>query len=83
MTIILLKGNQLMTYTIDRNKFKTELGKLTYDKLLKISDDTEFLLSVFFDIQGDARKQDLLDWLDENPKATNDDILDYLDEKYN
>ncbi len=72
-----------MAYTIDRNKFKTELGKLTYDRLLKISDDTEFLLSVLIDIRGDERKQDLLDWLDKNPKATEDDILDYIDEKYN
>jgi hypothetical protein len=72
-----------MTYTINRDKFKTEIGKQTYDRLLKISKDTEFLLAVLIDIQGDERKQDLLNWLDNNLNATDDDVLDYLDEKYN
>lgn len=68
-----------MTYTINREKFKTELGKITYDKLLSISNDTNFLISVLIDVQGDERKKDLLNWLKNNPKATDDDVLEYIE----
>ncbi len=71
-----------MTYTINREKFKTELGKITYDKLLSISNDTNFLISVLIDVQGDERKKDLLNWLKNNPKATDDDVLEYIEKKY-
>ena len=72
-----------MTYTIKRDKFKTEYGKKIYDKLVAISNDNNFLISVLFDIQGDERKKDLLNWLEKNPNATDEDVLDYIDEKYN
>lgn len=72
-----------MTFSITRDRIGTKLGKLVYDKLIKILKDDEFILSVFVDIKGDERKQDLLNWLDNNPNATDDDVLDYIDEKYN
>lgn len=72
-----------MTFSITRNRIGTELGKLVYDKLIKISKEDNFILYVFYDIQGDERKKDLLNWLDKNPLADADDVLDYLDDKYN
>lgn len=72
-----------MTYTINREKFKTEKGKILYDKLLEISEDTNFLVSVLIDVQGDERKTDLLNWLANNKSADADDVLDYVDDKYN
>lgn len=72
-----------MSFLIDRTKFKTELGKKTYDKLVSISNDTNFLISILYEVKGDERKKDLLDWLEQNPDATADDVENYVDEKYN
>lgn len=72
-----------MTFSITRERIGTQLGKLVYDKLINILKDDNFILSVFFDIQGDERKKDLLNWLEKNPNATDEDVLDYIDEKYN
>lgn len=72
-----------MSFIIDREKFKTELGRIIYDKLVSISNDQNFLISVLYEIKGDERKKDLLDWLDKNPKATADEIVYYVEEKYN
>ena len=71
-----------MTYLINREKFKTELGKQLYDRLIKISDDTNFILSVLVDVQGDERKKEFIEYLDKNDINDADEILDYLDEKY-
>ena len=67
---------------INREKFKTELGKQLYDRLIKISDDTNFILSVLVDVQGDERKKEFIEYLDKNDINDADEILDYLDEKY-
>lgn len=72
-----------MTFSITRERIGTELGKLVYDKLINILKEDNFILSVFFDIPGDERKKDLLNWLEKNPNATDEDVLDYIDEKYN
>ena len=72
-----------MTLSITRERIGTDLGKLIYDRLIKIKKEDNFILYVFYDIQGNERKQDLLNWLDENPNADADDVLDYLDDKYN
>ena len=72
-----------MTLSITRDRIGTDLGKLIYDRLIKIKKEDNFILYVFYDIQGDERKQDLLNWLDKNPNAEADDVLDYLDDKYN
>lgn len=72
-----------MSFIIDREKFKTELGRIIYDKLRSISQDQNFLISVLYEIKGDERKKDLVDWLDKNPNATADEIEEYVEEKYN
>ena len=69
-----------MTFTIDRNKFKTEIGKKLYDRLSQISEDINFLAGVFFDLPGDERKKKFMDLLDKTGMNTVDEILDYLDE---
>ncbi len=69
-----------MTFTIDRNKFKTEMGKKLYDRLSQISEDINFLAGVFFDLPGDERKKKFMDLLDKTGMNTVDEILDYLDE---
>lgn len=72
-----------MTFSITKDRIGTELGKKLYDKLIEIMKDDNFILSVFFDVQGNERKKDLLNWLELHPKATADDVEDYIDEKYN
>lgn len=69
-------------FTINREKFKTELGKITYDKLLSISKDTNFLISVLIDVKGDEKKRDLLEWLEIHPNATDEDVENYIYDKY-
>ena len=59
-----------MTYLINR------------EKLIKISDDTNFILGVLVDVQGDERKKEFIEYLDKNNINDADEILDYLDEKY-
>lgn len=71
-----------MTYIIDRNKFQTELGKITYDELIKISDDSNFLISILIAVKGDERKKDLLDWLEKHPNVIDEDVENYVNEKY-
>ena len=71
-----------MTFSITRERIGTTLGKLVYDKLIEVLKDDNFIISVFSEIKGDARKQDLLNWLDENKTCSADDILDYLEDKY-
>lgn len=72
-----------MTFSITRERIGTELGKLVYDRLINILKDDNFILYVFYDLAGDERKKDLLNWLDKHKTADADDVLDYLDEKYN
>ncbi len=72
-----------MTFSITKERIGTPLGKQLYDKLIEILKDDNFIISVFYDVQGDERKKDLLKWLENNKSASADDILDYLDDKYN
>lgn len=46
-----------MTHIVKRENFKTEIGKILYDKLIEIYDNDNFILSAFYDIQEDERKK--------------------------
>lgn len=69
-----------MTCIVKREKFKTELGRKLYDRLVDIFDDDDFILAVLVETQGDKKKQDFLDMLDKTGMNNADEILDYLDE---
>ena len=72
-----------MTYIVNREKFKTELGRQLYDRLVSILDDDDFILAVLVETQGDEKKKAFLDMLDKTGMNTADEILDYLDNIYN
>lgn len=59
---------------VERNNFKTELGRKLYDLLVKISDDNSFLYDVFYCVKGDEKKKQLMKYLEEE-KRTELDIL--------
>ena len=67
---------------IKRDKFKTEMGRKLYDKLVSILDDDDFILAVLVETQGDEKKKEFLNMLDKTGMNTPDEILDYLDNIY-
>lgn len=71
-----------MTCSIDRNRFKTELGKQVFDRLVSIYPNDDFIYSVLSDIMGDERKINFIKYLDETNVNDPDEILDYLDDLY-
>lgn len=64
-----------MTNFIDRNKFRTETGRILYDKLKAIWDNEYFLLGVISDLKGDEKKQKMIDILNEGLTDTDEIIL--------
>lgn len=71
-----------MTCSIDRNRFKTELGKKVFDKLVEINPDDNFIYGVLCEIIGDDKKREFLKYL-ERTKETNPDIIeDYVNSHY-
>ncbi len=48
---------------IDRNKFKSELGKKLYDKLKKIAPNQDWLALMLMLSRGDDRREIVLDFL--------------------
>lgn len=71
-----------MTYIVKREKFKTDLGRQLYDRLVNILDDDDFILAVLVETQGDKKKKEFLELLDKTGMNTADEILDYLDNIY-
>ena len=67
---------------IKRDKFKTEMGRRLYDKLVSILDDDDFILAVLVETQGDKKKKEFLEMLEKTGMNTADEILDYLDDIY-
>ena len=58
---------------IDREKFKSEIGKTLYDKLKEIYDEPHFLFCVISRLVGDEQKQKLLDVI--NDGITDDEQI--------
>ena len=52
---------------IDRNKFKSELGKQLYDELIKISPNDDWLELMLWLSRGDDRRILVLNYLKNNP----------------
>ena len=67
---------------ISRDKVKTELGKILYDRLEKIWDDKDFLLGIFVSVRGDEKKMELLKYLDTGETDTDKIIAKSLDIAY-
>lgn len=57
---------------VERNKFKTEVGKILYDLLIQISDDNLFLYDIFSSVKGDEKKLQLIEYLKENQRNKNE-----------
>ena len=53
-----------MGFMIDRSKFKTELGRVLYDRLKDIWDNTDFIVGVLVSVKGDEKKKKLIRYLD-------------------
>ena len=71
-----------MTCSIDRNRFKTELGKKVFDKLVEINPDDNFIYNILCEIMGDDKKREFLNYL-ERTKETNPDVIeDYVNSHY-
>lgn len=51
------------TYLIDRNKFKSELGKQLYDKLKPLAPNEDWLELMIWLSRGDDRRKIVLDFL--------------------
>ena len=71
-----------MTCTIDRNKFKTELGKEVFDRLVKIYPDDNFIYGVLCEVMGDEKKKEFLKYLDKTGETNPDIIEDYVNARY-
>lgn len=67
-----------MTYIIKREKFKTELGKKVYDRLVAILDDDNFIMGVLCEIMGDEKKKEFLEYLDKTGETDPEKIEDYV-----
>ena len=67
---------------IDRNKFKTELGKKVFDRLVKIKADDNFIYGILCEIMGDENKQEFLNYLDRTGETNPDKIEDYVNAHY-
>nr|DAJ86664.1 MAG TPA: hypothetical protein [Caudoviricetes sp.] len=64
-----------MGFMIDRSKFKTELGRVLYDRLKNIWDDADFIGGVLVSVKGDEKKKKLMRYLDAGETDT-DRILE-------
>jgi hypothetical protein len=71
-----------MTCTIDRNRFKTELGKQVFDRLVKIKADDNFIYGILCEIMGDEKKKEFLNYLDKTKETDPDVIEDYINSHY-
>lgn len=54
-----------MNFTINRDEFKTEIGKKLYDMLKKIWNNEHFLIGVLATVKGDEKRQRLIDFIEE------------------
>ena len=71
-----------MTCSIDRNRFKTELGKKVFDKLVAIYPDDNFIYGILCEIMGDEKKQEFLNYLERTKESNPDIIEDYVNSHY-
>ena len=71
-----------MTCTIDRDKFKTELGRKVFDRLIKINPDDNFILGILCEIMGDEKKKEFLSYLDRTGETDPDVIEEYVNAHY-
>ncbi len=63
-----------MTFTIDREKFKTETGKKLYDLLKEIWDNEDFIVGTLAEVKGDKNRQKLIDLI-EKDGITDDETI--------
>lgn len=60
--------------SIDREKFKTETGRKLYDLLIDTVKDTETIYGILSRLQGDKKRQKLIDLIEEE-NITDSDII--------
>ncbi len=68
-----------MSFTIDREKFKTEKGKQLYDMLKKIWADDEWICGVIIELKGDEKKQKMIDILEDGETDRSQIVLIAMD----
>ena len=66
---------------IDRNKFKTELGKKLYDILKPIAPHPDWLELMIMRSRGDDRRKQVLDYIEQNNPKWNE-IDDFIMENW-
>lgn len=61
--------------SIDRNKFKTETSKKLYDLLVDTVKHTESIYGILSRLQGDEKRQKLIDFIEEENETDSDVII--------
>lgn len=65
-----------MTFKLNREQVKTEIGQKLYDLLRKCWNDDEFIAGVLLDVKSDEKKQQLIRAI-ENGMTDSDEINEY------
>lgn len=60
--------------SISREQIPTDTGKKLYDLLVESWDDSEFIYGVLARLRGDAQKQKLIDFIEEENETDSDVI---------
>lgn len=68
----------MMTSTINRNKFKSEIGKRLYDLLLEIMPREDYIYFVLSLAKGDENRKKVIDFI-ENKSKNWFDIVQFVD----
>lgn len=68
----------MMTSTINRNKFKSEIGKRLYDLLLEIMPREDYIYFVLSLAKGDKNRKKVIDFI-ENKSKNWFDIVQFVD----
>lgn len=72
----------MMTCTIDRNKFKSEIGRKTYDLIMSFNPpNTDFVYLMLGLAKGDERRKILIDFLENECKSIRQ-LHDFVIEKW-
>ena len=68
----------MTTSTIDRSKFKTEIGKQLYDLLLELMPREDYIYFVLSLVKGDENRKKVIDFI-KNKSKDWFDIVQFVD----
>lgn len=71
----------MKTYTIDRNKFKSDIGRQLYDLLVKIMPREDYIFFVLSLAKGDKNRKNVIDFI-QNKSDNWFDVVKFVDNKW-